>query len=220
MTSPVPPITILIVDDDQWVTRGLAAVLATTPGMRVLGVAHTGEEAVAAYRAEPADVVLMDINMGSGITGVDATAEIIHEFPDARILVLTTTSPGPGLARALHVGAVAALDKTVSQSTLVTTIRAAARGDSPTLVRGLASDIIAGADLSARLPATAPELTTAELRTLLLICEGHSYPEIAARQFVSEATVLTHAKRLRQKLHARSLAQLVLRALEYRFIDR
>lgn len=218
MTAPAP-ITILIVDDDPWVTRGLAAILAVTPGMRVLGVAHSGEEAVASFRAERADIVLMDLNMGPGLTGVDATTAIIKEFPDARVLVLTTTAPGPGLVRALHVGALAALNKTASQATLVDTIRAAVLDDDPVLLRGLASDIMAGDVDAVGIREDPPKLTPAELRALRLICEGKRYSEIAAELHVTPATVETHAKRLRQKLKAGSLAQLIVRAIEYRFVN-
>lgn len=216
---PESPITVLLVDDDHWVTAGLEAALNAAPDIMVRGVAHTGAEAVAAYRAQPVDIVLMDINMGAGMTGVDATAAIIREDPLARVLILTTTAPGPGLARALRVGATAALNKTTSRATLLRMIRAAARGDSPRLLQGLASDLIAGGELLFDSSKAVPDLTPAEIRTLLLICEGQSYAEIATQLYVTEATVLTHAKRLRQKLHARSLAQLVLRAIEYRFID-
>lgn len=213
------PITILIADDDQWVTRGLASVLAVAPGMRILGVAHNAEEAIAAYRAEPADIVLMDLNMGPGLTGVDATATIVKEFPEARILVLTTTTPGPGLVRALQAGAIAALSKTASQATLIDTIRSAALGENPALLRGLVSDVIAGDFTITGSLTDAPALTQAELRTLRLICEGKQYFEIADLLHVSPATVETHAKRLRQKLHAKNLAQLIVRAIEYRFVD-
>lgn len=218
MTLP-KPITVLIADDDHWVTRGLISVLDVTEGMRVLGAVHTASGAIAAYREEPADVVLMDLNMGPGITGVDAIIEIIREFPDARILVLTTAAPGPGLVRALHVGAIATLSKSASQVTLVETIRSAALGENPNLIRGLVADVLAGNLHEAVTDELPPSLTTSELRILQLICEGVSYVEIAARLCVSPSTVETHAKHLRQKLNARSLAQLVIRALEYCFVS-
>lgn len=216
---PDSPLTVLLADDDHWVTAGLEAALNAAPDIQVQDVVHTGAEAVAAYRAKSVDVVLMDINMGPGITGVDATATIVREDPRACVLILTTTAPGPGLARALQAGARAALNKTASRTTLLAMIRAAARGDSPKLLQGLASDLIAGGEMAADSSGPLPELTPAEARTLLMICEGRSYAEIATQLYVTEATILTHAKRLRQKLHARSLAQLVIRAIEYRFID-
>lgn len=213
-------IKVLIVDDDHWVTRGLAAVLAVLPEVRVLGAAYSGEEAVATFRAEPADVVLMDINLGPGLTGIEATQAILALKPDARVLALTTTTPGPGLLRALQAGAVAALKKTVSSTTLASTVIKAARGEDPTLIKGLLSDVLISDDMPKWNERwVAPELTSAELRILRLICAGKSYREIAGQLTISTHTVESHAKRLRQKLHARGLGELVVKALEYRFVS-
>ena len=211
------PITVLIVDDDHWTTRALASVLAVAPGIRVVGAVHDGEGAVAAYRAEPAHVVLMDVNLGSGMTGVDATAAILQGDPEARVVILTTTAPGPGLARALHAGAVAALQKEASEATLVETVRMAAAGDSPLLVKGLAADLLVSGGVQASAPV--PALTPSEHRILRLLCAGRGYGEIIERLHISENTLETHTRHLREKLGAKNLAQLVVRALEFRFVS-
>ena len=220
MNASTPaPTTVLIVDDDRWVARSLASVIATTPGMRLLGAVHSGEEAVAAYRQERPDVVLMDVNMGSGMTGVDATAEIVRADPEARIVVLTTIAPGPGLTRALDAGAVAALNKSASEVTLIETVRGAARGEDPSMLKNLVGDVLVSGEAHPEMPDAAPQLTAAERETLWLICDGHGYAEIAARRGVEVSTVKAQAKQLREKLGAQNLAQLVVRAIQYSYIS-
>lgn len=213
----ISPITVLIVDDDRWTTRALAAVLASEPGIRVLGAVHCGEDAVAAYRAEHTRVVLMDVNLGAGMTGVDATAAILREDPEARVVILTTTAAGPGLARALQAGALAALRKEASEADLIAMVRAAAQGDAPSLVRGLADDLLMSGGVQDAAPA--PALTPSEYRILRLLCTGRSYGEIIEQLHISENTLETHTRHLREKLGAKNLAQLVVRALEYRFVS-
>lgn len=213
--SPTP-IGILIVDDDPWTTRALAATLAVTPGFRVLAAVHTGEEAITAYSREPADVVLMDINMGRGMTGIEATVAICQMDSRARVIVLTTISPGPGLVRALQAGAIAAMQKEASDSTIVEVIRATVRGDNPALLKGLATDVLVSGGLQVMQSAPSPHLTPAEYTILQMICSGHSYEQIVDQLSITKNTLDTHTRHLREKLGARTLSQLVVRALEYR----
>lgn len=210
--------TVLIVDDDRWVTKALASVLVNAPGLRVLGVAHSGEEGVEAYRALRPDVVLMDVSMPPGMTGVDATAAIRRYDPEAAVVILTTIAPGPGLARALDAGAMAALSKDASDETLIETVKSAARGDDPALLKNLVGDVLVSGQSLPDAPATAPQLTTAEYETLRLICEGLGYEEIAAKRSVAPSTVKAQVKGLREKLDAQNLAQLIVRAIQFRFI--
>ncbi len=99
---------------------------------------------------------------------------------------------------------------------LVAAVRLAAAGESPSLLKNLAADIAISGDLQPDSPARFPALTEREHATLQLICEGMDYQSIAARQHVAETTVKTHARSLRDKLGAQSLAQLVVRAVQYR----
>jgi CheY-like chemotaxis protein len=100
-----PVASVLVVDDDSWTTRAVTTVLRDAGEFRVLEPAHSGEEAVEAFTTAPPDLVLMDVNMPPGMSGVDATAAIIEHDPDARVVLLTTVAPGPGLARGLEAGA-------------------------------------------------------------------------------------------------------------------
>ena len=223
VTDPTPaadrrePITVLVVDDDHWTTRGLAYALGVAPGVRLLGAVHSGEEAIRAYQAEPADVVLMDINMGAGITGIEATEQILELNPRARVVILTTVTPGPGLIRAIDVGACAVVRKDASDAMLLETVRRAARGDDPSLLGGLARQM---RQVQARVEsATVPQLTDAEHEELKLICAGLSYSEIAEKRHISPHTAEAHARRLREKFGVKSLAQVILKAVEFRFVD-
>ena len=212
-----PAASVLIVDDDKWTTRAVAAALRDSGSFDVLDPQHSGEVAVAAYAAHRPDLVLMDVNMPPGMSGVDATQEIIGLDPSATIVLLTTVAPGPGLARALEAGALAAVSKSASDAELIRVAEAALEGDSPELLRTLAEDVLVSGDSVPDVPANAPALTEAELTLLRQICEGLDYSEIAARQFVTVHTVKSHARNLRIKLGAKNLAQVVIRAVQFKF---
>ncbi|HMR47963.1 MAG TPA: response regulator transcription factor [Arachnia sp.] len=212
-------LTVLVVDDDPWTTRAIAAVLGDDPAITAVAVAHDGAEAIAAYGAERPDVVLMDLNMSPGMGGVQAIEELKRRDPDVRIIVLTTVSPGPGLARALAAGARAVVRKTASDAELRAVVLAVVCEDDPRLLRGLAQDIVLSGDELPDTPAVVPRLTATEREVLILIAQGLGYNEIAERQFVAPSTVRSQAKSLREKLDADGLAQLVVRALQYRYIS-
>lgn len=211
------PTSVLVVDDDSWTTRAVTAVLADANEFQVLDPVHSGEDAVAAYAAERPNVVLMDVNMPPGMSGVDATKAIMDIDPDALVVLLTTVSPGPGIARGLEAGAIAVVNKTASDEELVSLVRAASRGDSPGLLTSLAEDIVISGDSIPAAPCSAPQLTEAEMALLQQLCRGFAYEEIAAAQFISLHTVKSHARNLRIKLQAKNLAQLVVRALAFKF---
>ena len=157
------PASVLIVDDDRWTTRAIAAALSDDGTLTVLDPRHSGEDAVEAFIRFRPDLVLMDVNMPPGMSGVDATAQIIEVEPSARIVLLTTVSPGPGIARALEAGALAAVNKTASDAELVGVVKAALGGDSPALLRSLAADIVLSGDPLPEAPEAAPVLTDKEL---------------------------------------------------------
>lgn len=209
--------SVLIVDDDRWTTRAVAAALSDAGEFEVLAPVHSGEDGIAAYAAHRPDLVLMDVNMPPGISGVDSTRAIVESDPEATVVLLTTVSPGPGISRALDAGAMAVVNKTASDEVLVSVVRTALRGESPALLKALAADIVISGDDIPDVPSRTPVLTERELGLLTLICEGLEYTDIAAEMYLSVSTVKTHAQNLRAKLDARNLAQLVVRALQYKF---
>lgn len=210
-------IVVLIVDDDSWTTRAVAAALVDDGGFTVLEPQHSGEDAIEAFDRHRPDLVLMDVNMHPGMSGVDAARKIMCLNPEAMIVVLTTVSPGPGITRALEAGAIAAVNKSATDAELVRVARAAVAGESPALLRSLAEDIMISGDISADSPSTVPTLTPSEKLLLRQICEGMDYSEIAEQQVVTVYTVKSHARNLRIKLDAKNLAQLVIRAIQHKF---
>jgi DNA-binding NarL/FixJ family response regulator len=212
-------VSVLIVDDDRWTTRALTTVLGEQEGFFVYPAVHSGEAAVQAYREHRPDVVLMDVNMYPGMNGIEATRQIIALDSAAHIVILTTTAPGPGLARALQEGALGAVDKTVDEEELFAIVRLAAGGEDPRLLKNLTADVVISGDVLPEAPARFPPLTPTEMSILKEICRGCSYAEIADAMFVSETTVKSHASHLRAKLRANSLSQLVVRAMQYRLVS-
>lgn len=212
-------ISVLVVDDDAWTTRAITLTLGKVPEIASLRTTYSGEQAIAEYIDLRPDVTLMDLNMPPGMSGVTAIEQIRLHDPTAQIVVLTTVSPGPGIARALEAGAIAVVRKTASEDDLRSVVLAAARGEDPKLLKHLAQDIMISNDRLPEAPAIAPHLTPAEREILLLIADGLGYEDIASSQGISIWTARTHVKRLREKLYAENLAQLVVRALQYRYIS-
>lgn len=185
------PIRILIAEDHAVVRDGLAAVLKFDAGMTVVGLAKNGREAVTQFRALRPDVVLMDLAMPE-LDGAGAILAIRDEFPDARILVLTTYDNDESVFRALENGAKGYLLKDCSTDDLLAAIRKIHAGGTHVSERAaarLAERAMAGGPLSAR-----------EIEVLKWIAEGKSNKEIATLLFISEGTVKTHVLSIHEKL--------------------
>lgn len=208
---------VLVVDDDRWTTRAVAAAIDSASELHVVAQVHNGEDAVEAYAKHQPDVVLMDVNMAPGMSGVDATVRILQLDPAARIVILTTVSPGPGIARALESGALAAVQKDAPEKVLVEVARSAALGEPMVRLGELARDIALSGMPVPDAHARAPRLTDRERQTLQLICEGLDYEDISARLSLEVSTVKSHARSLRDKFDARSQAQILVQAMKFKF---
>jgi two-component system NarL family response regulator len=198
-------IRVLIADDHPVVREGVAAMIERRPDMTVVGVAATGREAVAAYRAARPDVVLMDLRMPD-MTGVEAIGAIRGEFPGARIIVLTTYDGDEDIYRGLQAGARAYLLKDAPRDDLLDAIRAVHAGQSripPAVAARLAERVLAG-----------PELTARELEVLQGIVAGRSNKEIGAALGISEGTVKAHVNSILGKLGVADRTQAVTTALQ------
>jgi len=215
------PVRIVVVDDQQVVRAGFAALLDTQPDFTVVGTAADGAAAVRVCREHRPDVVLMDVRMPV-MDGIRATAEIVADsLTDStagpRILMLTTFDLDEHVYDALAAGASGFLLKDVTAERLFDAVRVIAAGDAllaPAVTRRLIGEF-------ARLrPRSAPRhdrlaaLTPRETEVLRLIAEGLSNPEIAARLVVSEETVKTHVSRVLNKLDLRDRTQAVVAAYE------
>ena len=209
-------IRVAVVDDQEIVRAGFAALLGTQDDFRVVGTAADGEEAVELCAKGRPHVVLMDIRM-PGVDGLEATRRLMSAPNPPRVLILTTFDLDEYVYDALGAGASGFLLKDVTAETLFDGVRVVAAGDAllaPAVTRRLVSEF---ARLRPSLPArprALSELTPRETEVLRLVAEGLSNGEIAERLVVSDETVKTHVSRILGKLGVRDRTQAVVVAYE------
>jgi DNA-binding NarL/FixJ family response regulator len=202
-------IRILTVDDHQLLREGIAAVLESQEDMTLVAQASNGREAVDNFRRLRPDVTLMDLRMPD-MSGIEAITEIRGEFPDARIIVLTTYAGDVQAAAALKAGAAGYLLKNLVRKELLETIRAVHSGKRrvpPEIATEIAEHV---AD---------DELTRRELDVLRRVAAGKSNKLIAAELDISEGTVKTHMKSILPKLDASDRTHAVMIALKRGILD-
>jgi DNA-binding NarL/FixJ family response regulator len=207
--STVPKmIRILVADDHALLRKGLAAVINAEPDMKLVAEASNGEDAIESFRIHRPDVVLMDLQM-PGLNGIEATNRILSEFPNARVIVLTTYHGDAQVLRALRAGARAYLLKGHDRE-LVETIHAVYEGRKkipPEIAAELAEH------------ATDEALSEREIEVLRLIAAGNSNKLIADHLLVAEATVKSRVTNILSKLGASDRAHAVTIALKRGIIE-
>jgi len=217
------PIRVLLVDDQSLIRIGFRLVLEAEPDIEIVGEAGDGAEAIAKTAALQPDVVLMDVRM-PGIDGIAATAQIVHEHPQVRVLVLTTFDLDEYAFGAIRAGASGFLLKDAQRHELVSAVRAVHRGDgalAPRATRALldhlATQPAVAASAVAEPPASDPlaELTDRERDVFHAIAQGLSNSETAEAFFLSESTVKTHVGRVLAKLGARDRVHIVILAYQW-----
>lgn len=205
------PICVLIVDDHTVVRDGLKALISAEPGMRVIGAAGDGLEAVALARDLQPDVILLDLVMPR-MDGVQATLEIKKVYPQARILVLTSFSEDHMVVSAIRAGAIGYLMKDTSSDELLQAIRDTYRNKpvlGPEIARKLMEEIQGGEGQAS----SAASLTDREVEILQHMALGLTNQEIADTLVLSERTVRTHVTNILAKLGLSNRTQAVLYAL-------
>ncbi len=207
---------VLIADDDDLMRAGLVELLSGEPEIEIVGEASTGREAVERARRLDPDVVLMDVRMPD-LDGIEATRELTHAAPRARVLILTTFEQDDYVFGALRAGASGFLLKRARPEELIAAVHTIARGDSllsPSVTRRvidrMAQQPIPELDDQAKLD----ELTPREREVLELVARGLSNREIATELVVEESTIRSHVKRILMKLDLRSRVQIVIFAYE------
>jgi DNA-binding NarL/FixJ family response regulator len=197
---------VLIAEDHTLVSEGLEVMLSMADDLELAGVAGSGEEAVALAESSDVDVVLMDVNLGRGMSGIEATRQIKEQAPKTKVLMLTMfTDPGT-VAEAVKAGADGYLSKGASKETVVGAIFDVATGRSvldPNVTEGVFGRI-GGRDRQA--------LTDRELTVLQHLSHGLATREVAAEIHVSEETVKTYLKQIFRKLGVRDRTEAVAEA--------
>ncbi|WP_256638784.1 response regulator [Streptomyces murinus] len=206
------PVRILVCDDHAVVRAGLLALLHSAPDIEVVGEAGSGEEALALARKTAPDVVLMDLQLGAGIDGVETTRRLRATSPAPHVLVLTTYDTDADVTRAVAAGATGYLLKAERAEDLFTAIHAAARGR-PALSPPVADRVMS------RLRNPRPALTPRERDILAQLAQGLPNRAIARALFISEATVKTHLRRIYDKLGVDTRAGAVAVAKEQRLLS-
>jgi DNA-binding NarL/FixJ family response regulator len=214
--STVPALRVLIADDQQLVRAGFRMILATQPGLDVVGEASTGNEAIALARSTQPDVILMDIRMPD-TDGIDATRRILAAGGETvpRVLILTTFDLDEYVYDALRAGASGFLLKDVPPEQLIAGIRLVHNGEAllaPSITRRLIGEFTSSQRLTK--PAALETLSPRENEVFRLIARGYSNQQIARHLVVGETTVKTHVTRILTKLDLRDRVQVVVLAYE------
>ena len=208
--SGVPSmIRILSVDDHPLLRRGIAALVNVEPDMKLIAEACNGEEAIEKFRLHRPDVTQMDLQM-PGLNGIEAINRILAEFPDARIIVLTTYHGDAQVLRALRAGARGYMLKGQVHRELLETIRSVMQGRKripPDIAEELAEHAID------------EQLSVREIDVLRLIADGNSNKQIADRLYISEATVKSHVANILSKLSASDRSHAVTIGLKSGIIE-
>jgi DNA-binding NarL/FixJ family response regulator len=203
------PIRVLAVDDHVLVRQGIAVLLGTDPDMTLVAEASNGREAIQKFRAHRPDITLMDLQMPE-MNGLDAIISIRGEFPEAKIIVLTTYKGDVQILRAIKAGARGYLLKNTFHKELLDTIRAVHAGK-----KALSPE----ASYEIAEHATDDALTPAEINVLRLIAAGNANKQIADQLSITEETVKGRVKNILSKLGANDRTQAAMIGLKRGIIE-
>ena len=209
MASDLREIRILAVDDHALLRKGISVLISAEPDMKLVAEASSGQEAIAEFKKHRPDITLMDLQMPE-MSGIECIIAIRSEFPNARIIVLTTYPGDVQVHRALKAGARGYLLKGQVNRDLPEVIRAVHSGQKripPEIAIALAEHT-AEDDLSSR-----------EIEVLRLIAAGNANKEVASKLCIAEETVKSHVTNILAKLHANDRTHAVTTALKRGIIE-
>lgn len=213
-------IRIALADDHEIVRSGLKMLIESAPDMKVVGEAADGEQAYELVAREKPDILLMDISMPPGQSGLVACGRITQDHPNTRIIVVTMFAEPEYLYFTLQGGAAGYLLKNSSSEELVSAIRMVQGGGTyihPKMVESLTRQLFSssgeGEDVSYK------QLTTRELEILQLLARGHTNKEISEKIYLSIKTVEAHRSKIYAKLGFKTRADLVAYAIRHKLLD-
>lgn len=211
------PIRLMIVDDQKLMRQGLKTLLELEGGFEIVAEAGDGQAALEAYAELQPDVALMDIRM-PGMDGVEATRRLRQQWPEARVIILTTFNDDEYVFEALRVGALGYLLKDLSGQELANAVRTVAGGGAlidPSVARKVVAEFARLTPPARPMNAGLPEpLTERELDVLRLLAQGLSNREIGNKLSLTEGTVKNYVTNVLQKIGARDRTQAALRGRE------
>jgi len=214
---PEQPIRVLIVDDHPIVRHGLGNLLAGHPDLEVVGSVESGSETLLHLNQTETDVILLDVRL-EGQSGIDVAHRVRSDYPEVKIIILTTYDDQTTVHQVLEAGVDGYLLKSVSHKTLPDAIRAVYGGEkllSPELVSGVVTRY---QELAQKEALQRIGLTAADLEVLAAIAAGASTREMAERFFLSEATVKRRVQEILEKLGVSNRAQAVAEAVRQGWI--
>jgi DNA-binding NarL/FixJ family response regulator len=209
VTATPNVISIMAVDDHPVYREGIAAIIGAHPDLKLVAEAQSGAESVDLYRHYRPDVTIMDVQMPD-MDGIEATEAIRREFPNARVIVLTTYKGDAQAVRALRAGASGYLLKTAVRKELIESIRAVHAGK---------RRILAEVAMEIAEHAAEESLSPREIEVLRCAAQGNANKRIAAIMSLSEETVKSHVASVLAKLQARDRAHAIAIGLKRRIIE-
>jgi DNA-binding NarL/FixJ family response regulator len=209
------PVKVLLTDDHLLFLEGIRSLLATEPGIEVVGIATSGPQALEMLRKHPVDIAVLDVSM-PGMDGVETTQRIKRQFPQVKVIALTMSNTEKFILGLRDAGASGYILKDRGREELVSAIHAVAAGDQY-YSREVANTLMNS--ISRKREEGRTQLTERELEVLKLIGHGKTTPEIAELLFVAQSTVETHRRNLLSKLGLRNSLELVRYAIGQGLLD-
>ena len=209
-------INVLLVDDHELVRTGIKKILDDIKGLKVVGEAETGEEAVQICRTDEPDVVLMDMNM-PGMGGLEATKKIIRYAPDVKVIVLTVHSEDPFPTKVMQIGAAGYLTKGAGSDEMVRAIRAVHSGQryiTPDVAQQMALSQFKTADEN-----PFNTLSERELQIMLMITRGEKVTNISEQLALSTKTINSYRYRMFEKLKVSNDVELTHLAIRHGMVN-
>jgi two-component system, NarL family, response regulator NreC len=210
------PIRVLIVDDHAVVRSGLRKVLESESDVEVVGEAGDAKDAVFETRAQQPDVILMDVVL-PGKSGIDATPDVLHDAPDAKVLILSMQDDPNYVRQAFAAGAAGYILKEAADTDVVAAVREVASGGR--YVHPSLGARLVAAEAEERKRAEEDPLSERERDVLRLLALGHTNQEISDKLYISVRTAETHRAHIMQKLRLSTRAELVRYALEQGLLE-